>query len=277
MSLNAEYSSGVITRERGSLSASQLLGGTKTREAAVVKLMKSEDTGVSAEDSGVMQISEGVQFTDDTTSVEEAPAKKPKRMPRRCKWCDNFSRGSTNLYVVLFVFSTCILFRCAKHGGGRRCHCGKLARGPSNLCMKHGGGRRCTLPNCQSASVYKSDFCRSHGGGKRCCVEGCVSSVYSMTEERCFKHGGGLRCSHMGCPKAPVGTTDFCIRHGGGRRCTITGCGKGAVCEGMCVKHHQEAYKVEPHASAPLKMITTTAIRINDDDEFNIQHAIKTE
>lgn len=159
-------------------------------------------------------------------------------------------------------------FRCARHGGGRRCHCGKLARGPSNLCMKHGGGRRCSLVNCESASVYKSDFCRAHGGGKRCCVEGCVASVYSMKEERCFKHGGGVRCHFPHCHKAPVGTTDFCIRHGGGRRCTIDGCAKGAVCEGMCVKHHQEAYKVEPSlpAAAPLRMITTAAITITEEE-----------
>lgn len=145
--------------------------------------------------------------------------------------CDNFSRGSTNL--------------CARHGGGRRCHCGKLARGPSNLCMKHGGGRRCALPNCDAASVYKSDYCRAHGGGKRCVVEGCVASVYSTLEQKCFKHGGGRRCHHEGCTKAPVGKTDHCIRHGGGKRCSIDGCIKGAVCEGLCVKHHQDAYKLE--------------------------------
>ena len=182
--------------------------------------------------------------------------------------CDNFSRGSTNL--------------CARHGGGRRCHCGKLARGPSNLCMKHGGGRRCLIPNCGSAAVYKSDYCRSHGGGKRCTVEGCVASVYSSREDRCFKHGGGKRCAHEGCKKAPVGKTDFCIRHGGGKRCSVDGCGKGAVCEGMCVKHHQDAYKLEVKTEitpglenqdfesvapeSPLRMVQTGVVTIREAD-----------
>lgn len=141
--------------------------------------------------------------------------------------------------------------------------------------MKHGGGRRCSIANCMSASVYKSDFCRSHGGGKRCTVEGCVASVYSMKEELCFKHGGGTRCGFTGCHKAPVGTTEYCIRHGGGRRCSVDGCGKGAVCEGMCVKHHQDAYKVEfksePGTGAssisvtpksPLRVVTLAAMTI---------------
>ncbi len=111
--------------------------------------------------------------------------------------------------------------------------------------MKHGGGRRCAIPNCSAASVYKSDYCRSHAGGKRCVVEGCVASVYSTQEQKCFKHGGGRRCHHEGCNKAPVGKTDHCIRHGGGKRCSVDGCVKGAVCEGLCVKHHQDAYKLE--------------------------------
>ena len=139
------------------------------------------------------------------------------------------------------------------------------------------------IPNCNSASVYKSDYCRAHGGGKRCQVEGCVASVYSSKEKHCFKHGGGKRCSSEGCNKAPVGKTDFCIRHGGGKRCSIDKCGKGAVCEGMCVKHHQDAYKLEVKsdvvsnsqpsspASSSLQIVQTSAVSIKEDDDISFQ------
>ena len=205
-----------------------------------------------SEESGILEI----QYNEETTSPEESNGFKLLRTARKCKWCDNFARGASNL--------------CARHGGGRRCHCGKLARGPSNLCMKHGGGRRCAITNCVSAAVYKSDYCRSHGGGKRCVVEGCVASVYSSRETHCFKHGGGVRCHYEGgCSKAPVGKTQFCIRHGGGKRCSIDGCIKGAVCEGMCVKHHQDAYKLETKAesppSSPFQVGLATAVSANND------------
>lgn len=147
--------------------------------------------------------------------------------------------------------------------------------------MKHGGGRRCAIADCSHASVYKSDYCRAHGGGRRCIVEGCVASVYASTEEKCFKHGGGRRCLHEGCNRAPVGKTEYCIRHGGGKRCAIDGCHKGAVCEGMCVKHHQDAYKLEVKTESPelinrtpsvsdfkrLQVVHTGTIYIKDEPE----------
>jgi hypothetical protein len=112
-------------------------------------------------------------------------------------------------------------------------------------------------------------------------VEGCVASVYSTKEDKCFKHGGGKRCSFDGCNKAPVGKTDFCIRHGGGKRCSIGGCGKGAVCEGMCVKHHQDAYKLEVKTevgsntsksqpstpTSPLRMVQTGIVTIRESSQ----------
>lgn len=234
-----------------------LAGASKTRNSLAVEYVDDDYHEDVNEDSGIMEI----QYTEDTTSPEDA-TKRPGRSARKCKWCDNFARGASNL--------------CAKHGGGRRCHCGKLARGPSNLCMKHGGGRRCTIANCGAAAVYKSDYCRSHGGGKRCIVEGCVASVYSARESYCFKHGGGIRCAYEGgCSKAPVGKTEYCIRHGGGKRCSIDGCIKGAVCEGMCVKHHQDAYKIEVKIdetgsasmspASPLRMVSTGAVTIKEE------------
>lgn len=252
---------------------SKLLAGVnRPRKLEPVEFLPEEMVvETQEEDSGILEI----QYADDTTSQEGTSSRKLSRSARKCKWCDNFARGASNL--------------CARHGGGRRCHCGKLARGPSNLCMKHGmsnsiwfyllilgGGRRCTIANCGAAAVYKSDYCRSHGGGKRCVVEGCVASVYSSSETLCFKHGGGIRCAHGGCTKAPVGKTEFCIRHGGGKRCSIDGCIKGAVCEGMCVKHHQDAYKLDVKAdetisqstspASPLRMISTGTITIKDDE-----------
>jgi len=208
---------------------SKLLAGNSRMKSPPSEAFKAEDMPLEeSEESGILEI----QYNEETTSPEDSNGVKLLRTARKCKWCENFARGASNL--------------CARHGGGRRCHCGKLARGPSNLCMKHGGGRRCAISNCVSAAVYKSDYCRSHGGGKRCVVEGCVASVYSSRETHCFKHGGGVRCQFEGgCSKAPVGKTQFCIRHGGGKRCSIDGCIKGAVCEGMCVKHHQDAYKLD--------------------------------
>lgn len=232
---------------------SKLLAGVSKVKQPPTEEFVGEDMPVeSNEDSGIME----VQYQDETTSPEEGSSRKGNRTARKCKWCENFARGASNL--------------CARHGGGRRCHCGKLARGPSNLCMKHGGGRRCTIANCNAASVYKSDYCRAHGGGKRCVVEGCVASVYSSKETHCFKHGGGFRCQHEGgCNKAPVGKTHYCIRHGGGRRCSVDGCVKGAVCEGMCVKHHQDAYKLETRTdsapSSPLKVVSTIPVTIRED------------
>ena len=237
---------------------SELLAGNSKPKSAVSTDSHSNDLPIEAnEDSGIME----VQYTDETTSPEDSYGAKVSRTARKCKWCENFARGASNL--------------CARHGGGRRCHCGKLARGPSNLCMKHGGGRRCSIANCGAASVYKSDYCRSHGGGKRCVVEGCVASVYSSRETHCFKHGGGVRCHHDGgCSKAPVGKTNFCIRHGGGKRCSVDNCIKGAVCEGMCVKHHQDAYKLEvkpedptsqtTSPASPLRMVSTDSITIRE-------------
>ena len=234
-----------------------LAGASRAKPSPPVGYADEEYALDENEDSGIMEI----QYTEDTTSPEDT-SKKPSRSARKCKWCENFARGASNL--------------CAKHGGGRRCHCGKLARGPSNLCMKHGGGRRCSIVNCGAAAVYKSDYCRSHGGGKRCIVEGCVASVYSSRETYCFKHGGGIRCAYEGgCPKAPVGKTEYCIRHGGGKRCSVDGCIKGAVCEGMCVKHHQDAYKIEAKAeetgsatmspASPLRMVSTVAVTIKEE------------
>lgn len=258
-----------------------LAGSLRNKRPYPIEVRESELSADVKEESGILEIAYTEDSLEETTSPDESGSNKNKRTARKCKWyvvyfnvafilrrCDNFSRGSTNL--------------CARHGGGRRCHCGKLARGPSNLCMKHGGGRRCLLPNCTSAAVYKSDYCRSHGGGKRCAVEGCVASVYSTRENRCFKHGGGKRCAHEGCKKAPVGKTDSCIRHGGGKRCSVDGCGKGAVCEGMCVKHHQDAYKLEvksetniPTApqstqpsspASPLRMVQTGIVTIRESE-----------
>jgi hypothetical protein len=234
---------------------SRLLGGSRKSEQTAHEVY----VGVKAvaesnpEDSGILEI----QLTEETTSPEEPMSQKLTRTARKCKWCDNFARGASNL--------------CARHGGGRRCHCGKLARGPSNLCMKHGGGRRCSLPTCDAAAVYKSDYCRSHGGGKRCSVEGCVASVYSAKETLCFKHGGGIRCGYDGCGRAPVGKTEYCIRHGGGKRCAVENCMKGAVCEGLCVKHHQDAYKLESPArsgnesSMALMLVSTDRVSIQEE------------
>lgn len=239
---------------------SRLLGGSRKVEPAVQEEYVGDmpETESLQEDSGIMEI----QYGDDTTSPEEQFSRKLTRTARKCKWCDNFARGASNL--------------CARHGGGRRCHCGKLARGPTNLCMRHGGGKRCALPTCEAAAVYKSDYCRAHGGGKRCQVEGCVASVYSSKESLCFKHGGGIRCKHEGgCDKAPVGKTDYCIRHGGGKRCSADGCMKGAVCEGLCVKHHQDAYKLESPIkgesapTTPLRMVSTAPVSIKE--EFSIE------
>ena len=232
---------------------SKLLAGNSRLKASPSPDSKNEDIPMEeSEESGILEI----QYNEETTSPEDSNGIKLLRTARKCKWCDNFARGASNL--------------CARHGGGRRCHCGKLARGPSNLCMKHGGGRRCAISNCESAAVYKSDYCRSHGGGKRCVVEGCVASVYSTRETHCFKHGGGVRCHFEGgCSKAPVGKTQFCIRHGGGKRCSIDGCIKGAVCEGMCVKHHQDAYKLEPKLESapgsPYHGMSSTAVAIKDE------------
>jgi hypothetical protein len=206
------------------------------------------------EDSGILEIPYG----EETTTPGGTRVLKITRTARKCKWCDNFARGASNL--------------CARHGGGRRCHCGKLARGPTNLCMKHGGGKRCSLPTCNAAAVYKSDYCRSHGGGKRCSVEGCVASVYSARETMCFKHGGGIRCKFEGCGKAPIGKTDFCIKHGGGKRCSVADCGKAAVCDGLCVKHYQDTYKIEAPIKTetgptpPLRVVSMETVSILDED-----------
>ena len=233
---------------------SRLLGGARKSEQSTHEVYVGDQAEVESnpEDSGILEI----QLTEETTSPEETQNQKLLRTARKCKWCDNFARGASNL--------------CARHGGGRRCHCGKLARGPSNLCMKHGGGRRCGLPTCNAAAVYKSDYCRSHGGGKRCSVEGCVASVYSAKETRCFKHGGGVRCAFDGCGKAPVGKTEFCIRHGGGKRCSVKDCMKGAVCEGLCVKHHQDAYKLDSptkqEPSSPLRLVSTARVSIQEEE-----------
>lgn len=245
---------------------SRLLAGNRKSEAVVSEEYVGHEFPEDSfqEDSGIVEI----RMADETTSPEETSSARTLNKPaRKCKWCDNFARGASNL--------------CARHGGGRRCHCGKLARGPTNLCMKHGGGRRCALPTCDSAAVYKSDYCRSHGGGKRCSVEGCVASVYSSKESLCFKHGGGIRCKYEDCSRAPVGRTEFCIRHGGGKRCAVDECFKGAVCEGLCMKHHQDAYKLEsptktesPPAS-PLRMVSTTTITLKD--EIIIDDAVKQE
>ena len=236
---------------------SRLLAGARRVDQNAHEVFVGDRVEVESnpEDSGILEI----QLTEETTSPEENSLnQKLMRTARKCKWCDNFARGASNL--------------CARHGGGRRCHCGKLARGPSNLCMKHGGGRRCSLPTCNAAAVYKSDYCRSHGGGKRCSVEGCVASVYSAKETLCFKHGGGIRCAYDGCSKAPVGKTEFCIRHGGGKRCSVNDCLKGAVCEGLCVKHHQDAYKLESpirsghEPSSPLRLVSTARVSIREEE-----------
>jgi hypothetical protein len=234
---------------------SRLLAGSRRPEPVPQEVYVGDQVGTESnpEDSGILEI----QFTEETTSPEEsALVSKLARPARKCKWCDNFARGASNL--------------CARHGGGRRCHCGKLARGPSNLCMKHGGGRRCALPTCNAAAVYKSDYCRSHGGGKRCSVEGCVASVYSAKESLCFKHGGGTRCKYEeGCSKAPIGKTDFCIKHGGGKRCSVDRCAKAAVMDGLCVRHHQgsESSPMKSEVTSPLQMISMIPISIKEDDD----------
>ena len=242
---------------------SRLLGGSRRSEIVPQEVYVGKEDGSESnpEDSGVLQI----QFADETTSPEEFSARKLARPARKCKWCENFARGASNL--------------CARHGGGRRCHCGKLARGPTNLCMKHGGGRRCSLPTCDAAAVYKSDYCRSHGGGKRCAVEGCVASVYSAHESLCFKHGGGARCRFEGgCSKAPVGKTEYCIKHGGGKRCSNDGCSKAAVSDGVCVRHRlgdSLVIKREPEIPSPLQMISMIPISIKEEeDEVNVMPRI---
>ncbi|KAF4692917.1 Trafficking protein particle complex 8, partial [Perkinsus olseni] len=126
--------------------------------------------------------------------------------------------------------------RCASHGGGRRCFCGRVARGSSSYCGTHGGGRRCQQEGCTSGAAGASNFCVTHGGGRRCSVAECPKASCAKSD-RCFEHGGGRRCSYEGCGRGAVGLTEYCIRHGGGKRCGFEGCTKGAVSGGFCVRH----------------------------------------
>lgn len=97
MSSLLESQRGARTSEQDSSPISKLLGGTKHKPLLLdVAVIKPED---EAPESGVMEVPEGMQFTEDTTSVEEGSGRKMKRTARKCKWCDNFSRGSTNLYA----------------------------------------------------------------------------------------------------------------------------------------------------------------------------------
>lgn len=85
---------------------SKLLGGAKLREIRLTPSGNNESLVCTGDDSGILEISPDVPYTDDTTSVDDGSNRKVKRTARKCKWCDNFSRGSTNLYATCLYPST---------------------------------------------------------------------------------------------------------------------------------------------------------------------------
>ncbi|KAF4671751.1 hypothetical protein FOL47_001249 [Perkinsus chesapeaki] len=152
--------------------------------------------------------------------------------------------------------------RCAGHGGGHRCFCGKVARGSTKYCGTHGGGRRCQQEGCRSGAAGASNYCITHGGGKRCSMLDCTKAACSRSD-RCFEHGGGRRCEREGCNRGAIGSTKFCIKHGGGKRCMLEGCDKGAVAGGYCVRHGGTSGKSSnqqrrPPPEVPLAMVLAT-------------------